>query len=353
MRTSSAWILCIASTVGCGLGNPDLRSIPDVVPMEVDSGEGLDGAIDLGAPIDAPDAAPDGGGAEDSTALDSGDDAPDASVIDHDIGDASDDVAGDGPTSDAGDAAVMVDAPDVLDGGALDAPVDVPIDLGPTDLGSDLGIVDAPTDAGLDVPPVDVPPVDVPPADVPPVDVPPVDVGFPIRWNVSEGDIIYTPWRSSEPSSSIDNVRCGPGRVLVGLTTWSGIYVSGLAPWCAPLNPDGNLGMAVQGGRQGGTSGGSDDDLCPANQVIVRFTINSGGVIDRLQATCAPLGAWLASRTFGAQLRAHGDSTGGSRTQDDCPAGYMGVGYDLRDGDFNFIERVQNLRLRCARVSDR
>jgi hypothetical protein len=31
----------------------------------------------------------------------------------------------------------------------------------------------------------------------------------------------------------------------------------------------------------------------------------------------------------------------------------MGVGYDLRDGDYNLIERVQNLRLRCARVSDR
>jgi hypothetical protein len=321
--------------------------------MTADGGEAFDASIDVEPPIDALDAAPDRGVADDSVALDTSDDAPDASLIDLDIGDAPDDGAADGSTTDAPDAAVPLDAADVPDAGALDAPADVPVADGPTDLGSDVAIVDAPTDAGRDVPSVDVPTVDVPSVDVPTVDVPTVDVGFPIRWSVSESDISNTPWRNSEPSSSIDNVRCGAGRVLVGLTTWSSLYVSGLAPWCATLNPDGNLGMAVQGGRQGGTFSGSGDDLCPANQVIVRFTINAGGVIDRLQATCAPVAAWLASRTFGTQLRAHGDSTGGSRTQDDCPAGYMGVGYDLRDGDYNFIERVQNLRLRCARVSDR
>jgi hypothetical protein len=313
--------------------------------MTADGGEAFDAptdveapidAPDVEAPIDAPDAAPDRGVADD--AFDSGDDASDVGMMDLDIGDAPDDVAADVLTADVGDGAIQSDAAEVLDGEAIDAPVDVPLADGPTDLGSAVSIVDASTDAGRDVPPVDVPAV---------------DGGFPISWNVSESDVRNTPWRSGEPSSSIDNVRCGAGRVLVGLTTWSSLYVSGLAPWCAPLNPDGNLGMAVQGGRQGGTFGGSNDDLCPANQVVVRFTINAGGVIDRLQATCAPISAWLASRTFGAQLRAHGDSGGGTRTQDDCPAGYMGVGYDLRDGDYNFIERVQNLRLRCARVSDR
>lgn len=326
MRTSSAWVLCAFTAAGCGLQNPGVRVAADVVPMTL-----TDAAQELDVPVDGAIASDEGLAdegldvGEDVLADDVGPDAAEADAADLDVPD--------GPGDDAPDAAMD----DVLDAATLDAPMDIP------------DAADAPVDAPLDAP-VDVP-VDAP-RDVG-TDVPAVDVGTPIRWNVSDGDAHTTPWREgTPPSDSIRTLYCPPGQLLVGLTTWSGFYVSGLAPWCARLDADGTLGMAVRGARQGGTAGGDETDLCPARQAIVRFTINSGGVVDRLQATCAPLAGWLARRELGAALRSHGDSTGGSRHQDDCNAGYMGQGFELRTGDYLLIQRVLNLRLRCARVSD-
>ena len=296
MRTSSAWVLCAFTAAGCGLQNPEVRVSADVVPVTLP-----DARLELDVALDVP--------ADGTIATDEGD--SDAGF------DAGEDVLSD----DVVDAAT-VDAPmDIPD--AADAPVDVPVDVP----------VDAPREVGADVPAV--------------------DVGTPIRWNVADGDTHTTPWREgSPPGDSIRTLYCPAGQLLVGLTTWSGFYVSGLAPWCARLDADGTLGMAVRGARQGGTAGGDETDLCPARQAIVRFTINSGGVLDRLQATCAPIAGWLARRELGAALRSHGDSTGGSRHQDDCNAGYMAHGFELRTGDYLLIQRVLNLRLRCARVSD-
>lgn len=260
--------------------------------------------------------------------------------------DAGDAVADLGAVEDTLTADAAVPDKDAADGSEDAGPGDAPADI--TDAGVDVLDVsvdgpakDAPSDAPTDRP------VDVV------VDVPSVDVGPPISWRVIDGDARSLPWRHGSPGDSFDNLSCGPGQLLVGLTTWSSLYVSGLAPWCAPLNANGTLGAAVRGTRRGGTFISSDDDRCPANQAIVRFTINSGAVIDRLQATCAPLAGWLARREFGAVLSSRGDSGGGSRAQDDCPEGYIGNGLDLRSGDHNLIERVLNLRLRCVRVSDR
>ncbi|MBP6832098.1 MAG: hypothetical protein KA978_15030 [Deltaproteobacteria bacterium] len=326
MRTSSAWVLCAFMAAGCGLQNPDVRVSADVAPMtRPDAGLELDVALDV--PADGTIATDEGDSdagfdaGEDVLSDDVGPDAAEADAVDLDVPDAPEDAAPDAAMDDVVDAAT-VDAPmDIPD--AADAPVDVPVDVP----------VDAPREVGADVPAV--------------------DVGTPIRWNVADGDTHTTPWREgSPPGDSIRTLYCPAGQLLVGLTTWSGFYVSGLAPWCARLDADGTLGMAVRGARQGGTAGGDETDLCPARQAIVRFTINSGGVLDRLQATCAPIAGWLARRELGAALRSHGDSTGGSRHQDDCNAGYMAHGFELRTGDYLLIQRVLNLRLRCARVSD-
>jgi hypothetical protein len=315
VRTSSAWVLCAVAAAGCGLQNPDVRVAADVVALEA--------GMDLGAPLDVPvdkvvatdegDSAVELDGGEDVVELDSGEDAAEADAVDIDVPDVSEDAAPDASMGDAPDAA------------APDAPMDIP------------DAADVPLDTAVDGG----------------RDAPPEDSGSPVNWHVTDGDALTTPWRDgTPPSDSIATLYCGPGQLLVGLTTWSSLYVSGLAPWCALLNADGTLGMAVRGGRQGGTWGGSEDDLCPARQAIVRFTINAGAVVDRLQATCAPVAGWLARRELGAALRSHGDSTGGARHQDDCNDGYVGNGFELRSGDFNLIERVRNLRLRCARVSD-
>ncbi|MDB4931248.1 MAG: hypothetical protein JWM10_3732, partial [Myxococcaceae bacterium] len=179
------------------------------------------------------------------------------------------------------------------------------------------------------------------------------DVVVPINWHLTDADLATTAWRSGPPDGSFDNLDCPAGQLLVGLTTWSQTYVSGLAPWCARLNADGTLGTAVRGDRQGGQCCfGSADDLCPANQAVVRIVINAGSVVDRVQAVCAPLPGWLARGEIGASLGGRGGG-GGTRTQDDCPPGYMGSGLNLRSGDYQFVERVRNLRLRCSRVRDR
>jgi hypothetical protein len=281
--------------------------------LETDLGAPLDVQGDKVVATDEGDSAMELDAGEDVVALDSGEDAAVADAVDLDVSDVSED--------DARDAS-MEDAPDAT---TTDAPMDIP------------DVSDVPLDRAVDVG----------------TDSPAVDSGSPINWHITDGDAHTTPWRDgTPPSDSIATLYCGPGQLLVGLTTWSSIYVSGLAPWCARLNADGTLGMAVRGGREGGTWSGSADDLCPARQAIVRFTINAGAVVDRLQATCAPIAGWLARREIGAALRSHGDSTGGDRHQDDCNDGYVGNGFELRSGDYNLIERVRNLRLRCARVSD-
>lgn len=315
MRTSSAWVLCAITAAGCSLQNPDVRVTADVFAsdLQADLGAPLDVPGDMVVPTDEGDSGMELDAGEDVVALDSGKDAAEADAVDLDVSD----VWEDGPP----DASVE----DVPDATTTDAPMDIP------------EVSDVPLDRAVDVG----------------TDSPTVDSGSPINWHVTDGDAHTTPWRDgTPPSDSIATLYCGPGQLLVGLTTWSSLYVSGLAPWCARLNADGTLGMAVRGDRQGGTWSGSADDLCPARQAIVRFTINAGAVVDRLQATCAPIAGWLARREIGAALRSHGDSTGGDRHQDDCNDGYVGNGFELRSGDYNLIERVRNLRLRCARVSD-
>lgn len=315
MRTSSAWVFCAVAAVGCGLQNPGVRVASDA--FAIDAGMDLDAVpdvpVDKVLPTEEGDSSVELDAGEDVVALDSDEDAAEADAVEMDVPDVSEDAAPDASMDDSPDAA------------APDAPMDIP------------DAADVPLDVAVDVG----------------RDAPSVDAGSPINWHVTDGDAHTTPWRDgTPPSDSIDTLYCGPGQLLVGLTTWSSLYVSGLAPWCARLNADGSLGTAVRGDRQGGTWGGSEDDLCPARQAIVRFTINAGAVVDRLQATCAPIAAWLARRELGATLRSHGDSTGGSRHQDDCNDGYVGNGFELRSSDYNLIERVRNLRLRCARVSD-
>ncbi len=315
MRTSSAWVLCAVTAAGCSLQNPEVRVTADVfaIDLESDLGAPLDVQGDKVVATDEGDSAMELDAGEDVVVLDSGEDAAAADAVDIEVADVSEDAAPD---------ASMEDTPDAT---ATDAPMDIP------------DVSDVPLDRAVDVG----------------TDAPAVDSGSPINWHVTDGDAHTTPWRDgTPPSDSIATLYCGPGQLLVGLTTWSSLYVSGLAPWCARLNADGTLGMAVRGSREGGTWSGSADDLCPARQAIVRFTINAGAVVDRLQATCAPIGGWLARREIGAALRSHGDSTGGDRHQDDCNDGYVGNGFELRSGDYNLIERVRNLRLRCARVSD-
>jgi hypothetical protein len=339
VRTLYASFVSAIALAGCGLGNPDLRILPEPTPDGAIDGASTDDrgtfddlappdvGTDRGATPDARDAAVDGPTPVDTTLPLDGDDA--GSI---------DATPADGAETDGGDGGEF-------DVAAIDASADVPVDAP-----LDRPMVDAASDAGVDAPAA----VDMPRVDVSAVDVPSVDVTTPINWHVTDSDPVSTSWRSGAPDGSFDNLYCGPGQLLVGLTTWSSVYVSGLAPWCARLNPDGTLGMAVRGGqRGGGCCFGSADDLCPANQVVVRFVINAGSVVDRLQAVCAPLSGWLARGETGAALRAHGDSNGGTRYPDDCPAGYMGSGFNLRSGDFNLIERLRNLRLRCSRVSDR
>lgn len=338
MRNTSVWVLCAFTAAGCGLQNPDVRLSPDVAPMTLpDAGLELDVALDV--PVDGTVPTDEG---DSDAGFDAGEDVrekdvePDAAVVD----------------------AVDLDVSEVIEDAAPDASMDVVVDASTIDAPTDVPVaadapldapVDAMVDAGADVR-VDVP-ADVPRDSGP--DVPAVDVPAPIRWHITDGDAHTTQWREgTPPSDSIRTLYCPPGQLLVGLTTWSGFYVSGLAPWCARLEADGTIGMAVRGARQGGTAGGDETDLCPAGQAIVRFAINSGGVIDRLQATCAPIAGWIARREIGAALRSHGDSNGGSAHRDDCNPGYMGQGFELRTGDYLLIQRVLNLRLRCARVSD-
>jgi len=147
--------------------------------------------------------------------------------------------------------------------------------------------------------------------------------------------------------------------VLVGLRTWSSNFVSGLAPWCAPLNADGTTGTRVLGERVGGTdndSNSDDDDYCPAGEVVVRLTGKSGGVIDRLEARCAPLSTWLTTRAMGRVLRRYGDSNGGTAFEDTCPANYVGAGFEGSTGRVLWDlgrDRLGTVRLRCARIADR
>jgi hypothetical protein len=353
VRTLYAPIVAALSLAGCGLGNPDLRILPDATPnYEFDVG--FSGDLGIADDRPAPDVPADLGSAADvrDAATDRGpDDRPTApDVVDAgELPDAAEDV-GAVDVADP-DADLPLDAPS-------DAPVDVPVDSPATDSGidvppADVGVdVPGPVDVPVpvDVPPVDVPPVDVPPVDVPPVDVPPVDV--PIVWRVADADQASTAWRSGAPDGSFDNLYCPPGQLLVGLTTWGDVFVSGLAPWCARLNPDGSLGTAARGDRQGGVCCFANDDRCPPNQAVVRLVINSGAVVDRVQAVCAPLPGWLARREIGASLTGRGGG-GGSRNTDDCPTGYVGSGLNLQSGAYQFIERVRSLRMRCSRVSDR
>lgn len=364
MRSSKAWILCVFSALGCGLGNPDLRVLPDDAAVAAtDTGK----AVDAGDPVEAGDP-PDVALAEDAGT----DDRPATS---DDVG--LDDAGADVVLADAGDDVAVV--PDVTIADVVDAGDDRP-DAAASDVvdsGSDVPVTpDVP--AAPDVPPaMDVPATpDVPPAmdvpttpdvpaspdvptspDVPPADVPPPDAGSPISWRLVTSDSSYTPWRGTAPGSP--EVRnCPDGQVLVGLRTWSSDYVSGMAPWCAPLTAAGTLGMATLGGRVGGShndNGGDDDDLCPAGEVIVRFTGRSGGIIDRSQAVCAPLSTWLTTRALGRTLRQYGDSGGGSAFTDTCPNDYVGAGFEgstRRDFDY-FRDRLGSLRLRCVRVRDR
>ncbi len=361
MRPSKAWVLCVFSALGCGLGNPELRVLPDGnVVVEVDAGK----TADLGDPVDLGVTNDDGTSADrpvddDRSVVDAGDDvviADDVTTVDSgdvvvttDVSDAGSDVA-DVPATDVADVVAV----DVADAG-IDVPEASDVPAAP-DLPAapDVPVMDVP--AMADVPAsTDVPTVpDVPSApDVPTApDVPPA-----ISWHLVTGDTMYTPWRGTAPGSP--EVRdCPDGQVLVGLRTWSSDYVSGMAPWCAPLTTMGTMGTATLGGRVGGTSndnGSDDDDLCPAGELIVRFTGRSGGIIDRSQAVCAPLSTWLTTRAIGRTLRRYGDSSGGSAFEDTCPAGYVGAGFQgsTRVNFDYFRDRLGSLRLRCVRVADR
>ncbi len=242
--------------------------------------------------------------------------------------DADDDAA----TLDGGDAVVIADAADATP--FADVPSDGAFDGGDAAVATDGRAADA---VGVDV-------VELP-------DVPSVP-----NYHRVSSDVSFTTWRNAEPHSGIVTQTCAAGSVLAGLSIWSSRYVSGLAMWCAPLNADGTRGAVTAGAHQGGSNDHSDNDVCPAGQAVVRLTTHSGDVVDRLGQTCAAVSDWVSSGTLGATLPERGTSTGGGLAVDTCAAGYVAVGFEMRSSAYVldvFIERLENVRLRCERIAPR
>ncbi len=303
-------MVCWFVALGCEPRHPALRALPDggaLTPVDVVEARDAPALTDLGAAVDL------------GVAVDLGE-ATDVPLPMED----------DRPIIDAGSAEDAA-AQDVPDDVAMDVAADVTADVAP-DVTADVT-----TDVTTDVA----------------VDVRPADVGAPNRWRLAAGEVVYTPWRSSAPTSTaIVRRECGDGQVLVGLTTWASEYVSGIAARCARLNTDGTLGTSTLSARVGATYNTSQDDSCPAGQVIVRFGGGGGAVIDRLQETCAPVATWLTSGELGVVLRRHGDGAGGAAFEDTCPAGYIGAGFEasVRTNFDFFRDRIGTLRLRCIRL---
>ncbi len=133
---------------------------------------------------------------------------------------------------------------------------------------------------------------------------------------------------------------CGPREMVIGLVgrTTGGVWVTGLAPVCAPVGLEvGRRGQRiVQFGepRSLEVVGGGDAPFlvtCPAGQVLTGFTGRKGAAIDQLTLRCAPAvfdevrGVVLASEGA-ADVPPVGGSGGGPFPRVDCPADQIAGG---------------------------
>ncbi len=90
--------------------------------------------------------------------------------------------------------------------------------------------------------------------------------------------------------------------------------------------------------------------LCPANQVVVGFVAKSGGWIDQLTPTCAPLGIEGMSPSYALSIGTRtalpqyvGGPNGDVTVAFQCPAGQIAVGDEGRDS-----MAIEAFGLRCA-----
>jgi hypothetical protein len=62
--------------------------------------------------------------------------------------------------------------------------------------------------------------------------------------------------------------RCPAGQYLVGLRVRSGGWVDQMSITCAPVNPDGSIGQQFHGPARGGDGGGPSEKTCAAGHII-------------------------------------------------------------------------------------
>ena len=134
---------------------------------------------------------------------------------------------------------------------------------------------------------------------------------------------------------------CGPSEMVVGMVgrTTGGVWVTGLAPVCAPVGIEiGRHGdRSVQFGEPrtleivGGGDGPVFLENCPPGQALTGFTGRKGAAIDQLTLRCTPAvfdeirGVVLASEGA-TDLPPIGGSGGGPFPRVDCPANQVAGG---------------------------
>lgn len=143
------------------------------------------------------------------------------------------------------------------------------------------------------------------------------------------------------------NDPCGAGRALIG---FAGSFMSyhrrirgvcgllGLSPAMDGFNV--TLTDPVQLPERGPDGNTPWMRTCPQDQVIVGFSGRSGGLVDSLTFTCAPLvvdeaddGTWTIALGATSNLLAVGGNGGNQFPQTDCPAGQVATVQRLRTGD--------------------
>jgi hypothetical protein len=120
-----------------------------------------------------------------------------------------------------------------------------------------------------------------------------------------------------EPSETL---RCPQGEVITGLYGRKGNYIDRVGILCAPLNPDGTLGVPHDVGSAGGSGGNGFDNLnCPPNYAASGIIGRSGDSIDAIGLECqaAPFG----DRTGYVASTGIVGGNGGGKYEIDCYQG--------------------------------
>jgi hypothetical protein len=152
------------------------------------------------------------------------------------------------------------------------------------------------------------------------------------------------------------NLDCGPGSVIVGVISKTGMFVDAIGIICQRVNQNGSLGEEFTRGPVGGTGGVPRTGRCKQGNVVQGIIVRAGQVIDDGSFLCSP---WIPAQkqpVFSASGRCLGDRcttgfkggdphSGGGGTQGDsffCPSGKAGQAIRGRHGIY-----IDSLRFVC------